>query len=318
MCDTFQSWVRSNIRPFNAGKHKPGEYPTSWAGMQSFEQIHENLAHYASNVMQNFGIYGDELTECLQIGFVALWETLVAEPDFLAEKTRKQTVFFILARCKISTFRYQANMYDSLDALIGDDRRDTADENTITGLEYDRSERWAAWATEIDMRVDIERIMVKLAEKYMPSLKHMVALYYLTTQVGKEAAANIATSDVWRWYQRYGLYVQQELQYEFAEVFLENHSYPPAEPFEIPVEHPNHGRYMSPYQEWREKYKQGNTAPAEALLEKYRHTVCVAGAIRAQIEGKTYLQAAKAVGRNPKTFPRHMKRAARMLAAAYA
>ncbi len=38
--------------------------------------------------------------------------------------------------------------------------------------------------------------------------------------------------------------------------------------------------------------------------------------LRAQIEGKTYLQAAKAVGINPKTFPRHMKRAARLLAAA--
>jgi hypothetical protein len=108
---------------------------------------------------------------------------------------------------------------------------------------------------------------------------------------------------VWRWYQRYGLYVQQELQYEFAEVFLEAHTYPPPVQFEQPVEHPNHGRFTSPYH-WRDQYKHGNTAPAEAL--------------RAQLEGKTYRQAAIDNGYSPASFPKYMKRAARLLRDAYA
>lgn len=62
----------------------------------------------------------------------------------------------------------------------------------------------------------------------------------------------------------------------------------------------------------------GRTAPADELLTRYSHTVCVAGAIRAQLDGKSYQQAALDLGKNPKTFPRYMKRAARMLAAAYA
>jgi hypothetical protein len=41
----------------------------------------------------------------------------------------------------------------------------------------------------------------------------------------------------------------------------------------------------------------------------------IAGAIQAQIEGKTYRQAALDIGRNPNTFPKYMKRAARMLSA---
>jgi hypothetical protein len=65
-------------------------------------------------------------------------------------------------------------------------------------------------------------------------------------------------------------------------------------------------------------YQQGHTAPAEVLLEQYRHTVCIAGAIRSQIDGKTYRQAALDIGRNPRTFSKYMKRAARMLSAAYA
>jgi hypothetical protein len=73
-------------------------------------------------------------------------------------------------------------------------------------------------------------------------------------------------------------------------------------------ERPNNGQFTSPYQEWREQYQQGHTAPADALLEQYRHTICIAGAIRAQIDGKTYRQAAIDIGRNPRTFPKYMKR----------
>jgi hypothetical protein len=76
--------------------------------------------------------------------------------------------------------------------------------------------------------------------------------------------------------------------------------------------------FLPHYQNWREQYQQGHTAPAETLLEQYRHTVCIAGAIRAQIDGKTYRQAALDIGRNPNTFPKYMKRAARMLSVAYA
>jgi hypothetical protein len=73
----------------------------------------------------------------------------------------------------------------------------------------------------------------------------------------------------------------------------------------------------SPYH-WREQYKHGNTAPAEALLEQYRHTKCVSVVLRAQLEGKTYRQAAVENGYSPASFPKYMKRAARLLRDAYA
>ena len=68
----------------------------------------------------------------------------------------------------------------------------------------------------------------------------------------------------------------------------------------------------------RDQYRQGHVASAKSLLERYRHTPCVFHALQAQIEGKTYAQTAVATGRNPKSFRRHMKRAAQLLAAAYA
>jgi len=182
---------RSQIKPFPYIAH----YATGWADAMTFDQIYDDLAHYASNVMKRYGFLPHEIPDCLQIGFMALWETLSTQRDFLAKKNRRQAVFFILARCKISTMRYQAEMYDSLDALVSRDWNRTADEQ-IDGMQHRHGERWAGWATEVDIRVDIKRIMHNLATKYEHSLKHLVALYHVTTQVSRNDAAMIASTTI--------------------------------------------------------------------------------------------------------------------------
>ena len=58
-------------------------------------------------------------------------------------------------------------------------------------------------------------------------------------------------------------------------------------------------------------------AKTYALSGHYHHTICVAEAIRLQIDSKIYRQAPLDIGRNPNTLPKYMKRAARMLSAAY-
>ncbi|MBN8595639.1 MAG: hypothetical protein J0M33_28060 [Anaerolineae bacterium] len=291
-------------------------YPTSWAGEFTFEQLYADLAHYVTNVMKRNGIQPHQLDECLQIGMMALWEQLAAQPDFLTEKTRRQAVFFVLARCKISTLRDQEGRYDRLEPLVAAEWRGNGDEFVITGLEHHRSETWAAWATYVDMRVDIERIMQKLAAKYAQSFKHLVALYFLTTEVSRKDAAALAGMDSWRWYQRFVLPVQADLRYEFSQVFLEQHDYPPTACKEPIVSAP--ARHCPAYRSWREQYQRGHTSPAEMLAASYRDTPCIGAAIQAQIDGKTYTAAAEAHGRKASTFRKHMKRAARLLNAAYA
>jgi hypothetical protein len=261
------------------------------------------------------------LPDCIQHGFMALWLELTENKDFLADKTRQQAVFFILARCKISTLRYYDDKYDSLETLMSYDWRSSWDEHTITGFSapsgwWNSVEQWATWAIDIDIRIDVEQIMRKLAEKYADSFKHLVALYAVTTQVTCKDAAALAGVTPWNWRKTYEEPMLQEVRYEFARVFLEDHSH--ALPEQKPAENRNNGHFTSPYQNWREQYQQGHTEPAEALLDQYQHAVCIAGAIRAQIDGKTYRQAALDIGRNPRTFPKYMKCAARMLSAAYA
>jgi hypothetical protein len=314
---TLRNKIRSQIRPYP----RFASYPTSWNGAMTFREIYDDLVHYATNIMKLKGIHRTNyLPECIQCGFMALWETLVADNDFLAQKSRRQAVFFILARCKISSHRYYDDKIDSLEELLSYDWRNNWDEQTITGFStvtkwYNSVEHWATWALEVDIRLDVTRIMHKLADKYADSFENLVALYAVTTQITYTETASLAGVAPTTWSRKYIVPMLQEVAYEFAEAFLEDHSYTLPERKESD---PDGWRYTSPYKEWREAYNAGNTAPAEALLEKYAHTDCIIGALRAQIAGKSYRQAALDLGKNPKGFPRYMKRAARMLNAAYA
>lgn len=309
----IRSIIRSQITPYVQVQ----TYPTSWAGRQTGPQLYDDLVEYATNVMKRNGLQSHEWPECLQIGFTALLETLKSQHDFLADKTRQQAVFFILARCKSSSLRVYDRRHESLEAYISTDWRSSADEHVITGCEHDRDELWAAWATDVDTRIDIERIMHTLAVKYIDSFRHLIALYYITTQISRKDAAALAGLTPWNWMQNYVEPVLAEVRYEFAQVFLEQHDYPQSESKPL-ADRPCDGRFTTPYGAGREQYRQGRVGPAKLLLERYRHTPCIVHALQAHIDGKTYAQAAVATGRNPKSFRRHMKRAAQLLAAAYA
>ena len=89
---TTRNKIRESIQPFP----RVATYSTSWAGPQTFREIYDNLAHYASNIMKTKGIHRTNyLPDCIQHGFMALWLELVEDNDFLANKDRRQAVFFI-------------------------------------------------------------------------------------------------------------------------------------------------------------------------------------------------------------------------------
>lgn len=308
-----RSQIRTQIRPFP----RTATYPTSWAGPQTYQQIYDNLVHYVSNVMKSYGIRPYEMPDCLPCGFMALWMELIEKHDFLTHKTRRQAVFFVLARCKISSERRYQQKYNSLEELISYDWRNTVDEHTITGLEYRRDERWAAWATALDIRIDIERIMGKLAEKYANSPVHLVTLYALTTQVQQKDALSILGMTRTRHWCRHILEpLQDELRREFAAVFLERPLLP--EPKKKYKKRTTTRQQTLPYRAWREQYQKGNTRPVLHLLEKYEDNQPMMQAIEDQIAGRSYTQIAQQSGRTYDQVSHWMKRAARELTAAYA
>lgn len=61
-----------DIRSQDCPSPRTAVYPTSWAGEMTFEQLYDDLAHYASNVMKRNGFQPHEIPECMQIGFMVL------------------------------------------------------------------------------------------------------------------------------------------------------------------------------------------------------------------------------------------------------
>jgi hypothetical protein len=303
-------FASSFIRPFP----KTAVYPTSWSQPLTFEQLYDDLAHYAICVMTNYGILPHQLPDCLQIGMMALWEQLSSDRTFLQTKTRRQAVFFILARCKISTLRYHENQYDRLEPLVDADWRGNGEEFAILGLEANRGERWAAWATHIDLRTDIERILGQFAAKYEQSLPHLVALYALTTDVTyRNAASILGLSRPFRWIRTVVEPLRIELQLAFAEL-LEQRVIERIN--EIATPSP---RLDAPARAWRDEYRAGNHAPAQFLLGKHERNAWLTQALHDQLDGsRSYTEIARDTGRTYDAVSHYMKRAARLLNAAYA
>jgi len=273
------------IRPFP----REAVYPTGWAGERTFAQIMDDCTLLASSLIRRYTrINPHELPDALQRGFMVLWERLSKDRRLLADADRIDAVGIVRANMgKNYHERHQRHL--SLDALE-DQGLDAADEWMVTGMEASRSEVWAAWATATDLRIDIERIMAHLAENYLRmrephGFRHLVALYYLTTQVELRDAALIAGVNHHHLLDNYVSVVRKDVVREFGEMY-------------------------QPGTRWIEKYKRGHQEPALLVLEKYGSNPKMVAAIRCLLEEKAPSQTQEVKGY-------HRMRARRALEAAY-
>jgi hypothetical protein len=189
--------IRFKIRPFP----RVATYPTSWAGSLSSPQLYDDLAYYVTNVMK--GKASTALTICPTTSSMGLWHS-----GLNSSKTRTSShinppaggVFYSGA---VQDFHAVFDdKYDSLEALMNYDWRNTWYEHKVTGFSapsgwWNSVEQWATWVTDIDVRIEVEQIMRKLAKKYVDSFKHLVALYTVTTQVTCKDAAALAGVTPW-------------------------------------------------------------------------------------------------------------------------
>jgi len=273
------------IRPFP----REDVYPTRWAGERTFAQIMDDCTPLAAYLIRRYKkINPHEFPDALQRGFMVVWERLSQNPSLFADAD-KIAVAGIVRSNFGDNYHQRHQRHLSLDALE-DQGLDAADEWMVTGFEANRTEVWAAWATATDLRIDIERIMGRLADIYQKmcephGFRHLVALYYLTTQVELKDAALIADINHHHLLDNYVSVVRKDVMREFGELY-------------------------QPGTRWIEKYKRGHMEPALLILEKYGNNPGMIAAIRSLLEEKTPPQS-----RDVKGY--HRMRARRALEAAY-
>jgi hypothetical protein len=178
--------IRSQIRPFP----RVATYPTSWGGKMTFEQIRDSLTPNVNRLMRYYRYVEVDIPDMMAHGFMRLWEKLVEMPDFLMSVDHGGAIKWVMYRSGISHYRkfYRREMYlEELATRSGD-----PDEFIIDGYEGRYYAGHSDYSRHVDLRVDLERVIRHMAEKYIDSLPHLAALYYITTQVGPDDAAAIA------------------------------------------------------------------------------------------------------------------------------
>ncbi len=174
------------IRPFPRVAH----YATGWTGERTFDEIYADLTPNLNRLLRYYGNADIDIPDLVAHAFMRLWMDLSADLNLLAGVDKGGALKLLLNRTNPQIFRkvYRHEVYlDDLATRSGD-----PDEFVIDGFDHGHSSHYAEYAEAIDLRLDIERAIGETAEKYIDSLPHLAALYYITTEVGPDDAAAIA------------------------------------------------------------------------------------------------------------------------------
>jgi len=184
---TLNSKIRESIQPF---RHER-VFQTGWSGKLSFAEIHADLTPNMNRLLRYYRRPAAYIPDILQEGFMRLWSDLCQEPDMLAKANKGDALRMVLDRTRTPYFARRAvtrEVYlDDLATRSGD-----PDEFVIEGYEGRFYKDHSEFSRAIDIRIDFANVMQQMAEKYMDSHAHLIALYYITTDVSPDDAAELA------------------------------------------------------------------------------------------------------------------------------
>jgi hypothetical protein len=181
-----RSSIRAKIRPFP----RVATYATGWAGQRTFEQIYDDLIPSFNRLLRYYRNHELDIPDLIAHAFMRLWMDISADSSMLAAVDKGGALKLLLNRTNPQLYRkfYRREMYlEDIATRSGD-----PDDFIIDGYDHSHIIGHATYAEAIELRIDIEKVITDMAEKYMDSLPHLAALYYITTEVGPDDAAAIA------------------------------------------------------------------------------------------------------------------------------
>lgn len=282
---------RFGVKPFG----RKAVYATAWAGSLTFEEIEAQLRPLAAHMLlRQYRVWAQDVDDCLQNGLMALWEELVAHPAFLESMTKVEAAILICRRSKCSAIKKCGLRYDSIEDIFANSSLKNADERSITGLEREKvsGEPYAAWATLLDLHMDLEQAILTVYESVKDNHADLLALYIATTEVMCKDVAHILERTGEETLRRRSLVIRDQLRALLAD----------------------HGKVTTC---WRDKFQNGEVTPAQKVLAEYANSPMMAQAIQSLLDGRTGRKASKDYGYNVNTFDNYRKKANKRLAVAY-
>jgi hypothetical protein len=156
-------------------------YTTRWRGAVTIEDVltDQDVRRVAFAKMRAMGYFGEDAEDCFQSGSLKLWQTLREQPTLLSDKGVAWVgIFLAHAGSHRNLWKHKARNVP-LDDSIG------------TLKHNQRTERWAGFATRIDARIDFERMVKTLANRYEQNPLKLFAFYSLLTSVTMKDAGDV-------------------------------------------------------------------------------------------------------------------------------
>lgn len=182
--------IRQSIKPF---RHER-TFLTGWAGELSFAEIHANLIPNMNRLLRYYRRPAAYIPDILQEGFMRLWWDLSHEPGMLAKANKGDALRMVLDRTRTPNFARKSIRREIYLDDLGTPDNDP-DEFMIDGYEGRFYIGHSEFSRVIDIRIDFENVIQQMAEKYMDSLPHLAALYYIITDISPDDAAALAGRD---------------------------------------------------------------------------------------------------------------------------
>lgn len=256
---------RDKITPFGGWPPEKQTFPVSWKpNPVGFAEIMDDLTLLVTRDLRYFRRMAPKhIPDLLQQGWLRLWEALKENSQLLATMSCRKAADFVSNRAGATTLRDYFKRYTSYHQLSRWDEENTDNyEDSITeivigaSLKSTNGRGHALFTRSLDILIDIEAAIRKVAAWCGSDLRKLAAFYYVTTSVSQADAGRIAGLPLHAYEGRQprcaalAHWVKQVLE-RLREAFA---SYRPREP---------HCHL------WREQLKAGDTKPVIQLAEKY-------------------------------------------------
>ena len=216
------------------GHHTPSEqqgvsqdtYPTRWGGDMSLAQIITDpvVCRAAFAKTGHLGLQDEDQADCVQQGFIRLWQKLRDEPRLLADKGPVWAGIYVAYSGNPKRF-HRHNL-----------RQQPLTRPARHGHAADPHEPWnhlsattsthAAWAAEVDESIDVDAFIHAMTQRYADDPRKQVALQAVIGAIpAKEAARRLGVNEK-NYAAAIGNQVRQDVQAHLPDNFKATRSEP--------------------------------------------------------------------------------------------
>jgi DNA-directed RNA polymerase specialized sigma24 family protein len=172
-------------------KHEtpPVTYPTRWGGAMTLEQIVTDpvVRRAAFAKAGQLGLNNEDREDCVQQGFIRLWQNLQDDPRLLADKGPVWVGIYVAYGGNAKQF-YRHNMRQrTFTHPLWDGPN--ADEYPIPGWSSRERPIPADWTTIADENIDVNRFLSAMNQRYAHDPRKQIALQAVTGAISAKEAA---------------------------------------------------------------------------------------------------------------------------------